>query len=131
MNIGMLTAGVLWLIPFILGSIICVWGGCIYLVPHTRFNWTRQRRIHYLWMGRSVIPVLPLSGILGTVWGLMDTLLFMGDKSAGALEMTDVVGKFAVALNTTFWGVIFSLVAIFIYEIQISQMEAVDESPEK
>ena len=128
MSPRMLFSGWLWLLPAGLGIVIVACGLCLSFVAR-RWNWTRDRRAQHLRLGRALIPVLPLSGIFGTVWGLMDTLLFIRDKGAD-FEMSGVVQRFGVALNTTFWGVLFAVIALVLYEVQIGQLEGVDDGQE-
>lgn len=127
MNLKILFSGILWLIPMGLGVMIIAWGLFLSLLARRR-NWTRKRRLLYLRIGRSIIPALPLSGIFGTVWGLMDTLLFMQNKSGGDFDISGVVARFGVALNTTLWGVVFAVIAVVLYEVQIGQLEAADDA---
>jgi len=130
MNIKMMFEGQLWILPVFIGLVILLWGLFLGLFSKRR-NWTRDKRIHYLRLGRSIIPVLPMSGIFGTVWGLMDTLLVIGRSSVKNLDMNVVAGKFAVALNTTFWGIVFAFLSILVFEIQLNQLEAIDEIAEQ
>jgi len=126
MSFGMLFSGVLWLLPVGLGLIIVVWGVFLSFLARRR-NWTRAKRARQLHIGRALIPILPLSGIFGTVWGLMNALLFMRQKAGTEFDMAGVVQRFGVALNTTFWGVAFAVVALVIYEVQIAQLEGIED----
>jgi biopolymer transport protein ExbB/TolQ len=125
----MLFSGTLWLLPMGLGVMIVAWGLFLSLLARRR-NWTRKQRLLYLRIGRSIIPALPLSGIFGTVWGLMDTLLFMRGKTGSDFDMSGVVDRFGVALNTTLGGVVFAVIALVLYEVQIGQLEAADDAAE-
>jgi biopolymer transport protein ExbB/TolQ len=89
-------------------------------------DWRRTRRIRALVLGRALIPVLPLSGIGGTVWGLIKTLAFMGGQPDGKIDMPGVVARFSVALNTTFWGVVFAVLALVLYQTALSQLEGAE-----
>jgi len=130
MDLSILVSGTLWLLPAGVGAALVIWGVLLFFIAR-RWDWTRRRRMHQLRIGRSIIPVLPMLGILGTVWGLMDTLLFMRNKTGGNFDIAGVVDRFGVALNTTFWGIIFSVLAIVIYEFQLGQLEATDEDAEE
>jgi biopolymer transport protein ExbB/TolQ len=60
----------------------------------------------------------------------MDTLLFMRGKTGSDFDMSGVVDRFGVALNTTLWGVVFAVIALVLYEVQIGQLEAADDAAE-
>jgi len=73
----LLFSGYLWPIPCAFGLVL------ILLWYHAYFSMKRKEkrisaRIEALRFGSSLIPICPLLGILGTVWGLMNTLSFMG-----------------------------------------------------
>lgn len=121
MNLGILFSGALWVLPLGFGLIL-VLAGVFLAFLAKRLNWTREQRMRYLRLGRSMIPVLPLLGIGGTVWGLMDTLMFMSDKTGAGFDMSGVIPRFGVALNTTLWGVVFAVVALVLYETQLAQL---------
>jgi multisubunit Na+/H+ antiporter MnhE subunit len=53
-----------------------------------------------------VIQLFPLAGILGTVIGLIRTMAWIGEH--GSRDIEGVVGQFATALSTTFWGIGFA-----------------------
>lgn len=119
MDIGILFSGVLWLVPMILGLSIVGFGIFLSFFAKKR-AWSVEKRLRYLRIGRALIPALPLSGICGTVWGLMNALLFMKDNME---DMGGVLNRFGTALNTTFWGVIFGFFAVILYEVQLGQMK--------
>lgn len=121
MDLRILFSGSLWVLPFAFGLILVLAGGFLAFFAKRR-NWTREKRMRYLRLGRTMIPILPLLGIGGTVWGLMDTLLFMSDKTGAGFNMSGVIPRFGVALNTTFWGVFFAVVALVLYETQLAQL---------
>lgn len=125
MVVDLLFKGYMWLIPLTLGVILL-----LFLVRDVvwakRSGATWADRLKRLRLLRSLIPALPLAGIIGTVWGLMETLEFMGSTNVKD-NMNDVISKFATALNTTFWGVTLAVLMMVFYEIQISRLESREE----
>ena len=118
----LLFKGSLWPLPFLFGLALLGLWYVAYAYGKQR-DWKRTSRIKYLVLGRALIPVLPLSGIFGTVLGLIETLAFMGSQPSGKIDMPQVVAKFSVALNTTFWGVLFAVLALILYQTALAQLE--------
>ena len=132
MSVRMLFEGELWLVlvPILFGILLLSWG-VFWSFFARRFNLPRQRRAQRLRMGRALIPALPMAGLFGTVYGLMDTLIFMKGKTGAALDMNGVVHRFGGALSTTLWGVFFAAIAIILYEMSLSQLEDADDVSEE
>ena len=123
--LGLLFKGSLWLLPFLFGTaLVILWYAAF--IYGRRKDWTRASRVKTLVLGRALIPVLPLSGIFGTVWGLIETLSFMGTQAKGEMDMPVVVSKFSLALNTTFWGVLFAVVTLLLYQTALSHLEGAE-----
>ncbi|MBR0147834.1 MAG: MotA/TolQ/ExbB proton channel family protein [Lachnospiraceae bacterium] len=88
-----------------------------------KFN--KVRSIHEVLA--QLIPIFPLLGILGTVAGLIEQL------STGDIDM--VIGSLNLAMNSTFWGLVFAILlkamdAIFPART-ISDMEIIFDNYEK
>jgi hypothetical protein len=75
------------------------------MTPHWRDLLENQQAQERL---ASLLPLFPMLGILGTVLGLMKTLTFIAEK--GVEDLSSVMGHFATALSTTFWGVFWAIV---------------------
>ena len=119
-----LFAGWLWPIPVAIGIVvILMWFVAYYLGK--RLDWPVKRRRKLMRTGRSLIPALPISGVLGTVWGLADTFTYIaGRTTSGDTMMAEVMDRFRVALNTTIWGALFALIAIVLYATTMPSLEA-------
>ena len=114
--------GYLWIVPVSLGlALTAVWCAAYYVGKQR--DWKVAKRTRLLRTGRALIQVLPLSGVLGTVWGLINTLSFMGTQANGKMDMPKVVERFAVALNTTLWGVLFACLTLVLYQVALSELE--------
>ncbi|MBT3380490.1 MAG: hypothetical protein HN742_10765 [Lentisphaerae bacterium] len=73
---------------------------------------------------RRLVPGLPLLGLLGTVWGLIDTLQFMGTSGKQMAQgMPAIVARFAPALSSTLWGIIGALICMVFFESLIHNLE--------
>lgn len=72
---------------------------------------------------RRLVPGLPLLGLLGTVWGLIDTLRFMGANEQSSANVAQIVARFAPALSSTLWGIIGALVCMVFFESLIHSLE--------
>jgi len=113
---------ILALIPITLGSILCgfVWW-CTYRAK--RHGWTTQTRILSLRRTRNFIPILTLSGLVGTVYSLIQTLAYMaayeGDVS---VVMPEVIARFAPALSSTLWGIIGAATSIALVEFGLQKL---------
>lgn len=121
------TGGLVW-VPILIG--IGLLGLCyVGHVTGRRRGWTIAYRRRILRLGRSLIPILPLAGIFGTVWGLIDTLGFIGRQSSGDIQrhVPQIMERFSVALNTTFWGVLFALLCLVFYQTTLIQLEEADD----
>jgi len=81
-----------------------------------------------LYVGRTLVVLLPLLGIFGTVWGLIDTISYLGSADlSDPSAMPAILDRFATALNTTFWGVLGAVINIALYEPAIASLEAIDD----
>jgi len=110
--------------------IVCSWGLVLILWWWYAYFWLKRKektifvRISALRFGSSLIPLCPLLGILGTVWGLMNTLSFVGSSQGGVTNTSGIVTRFATALNTTFWGIFFAVIASVLYQYALNRLEA-------
>ncbi len=119
-----LFSGGLWLVPVVVGVMLILWRFGSTSLP----GLPRRTRLRSLYFGRSLIPVLPLLGIFGTVWGLMETIGYMATADLTASgTMGEVMSRFATALNTTFWGVVGAAANIVLYEMALAPLEAVED----
>lgn len=123
MDLSLMFAGRLWILPFGIGLVLIIWWFYEYFIRKQKCS--ISSRLEHLRLGRNLIPILPLSGILGTVFGLMNTLLLMAKQygSGQGMDLPVVVSSFGTALNTTFWGVMFALICMFLYELAIVELE--------
>ena len=128
MNAKMLFSGTLWILPVAFGVLIFGWGLYLYFMGRQR-EISRIDRLKHLRTGRSLIAILPFSGIFGTVWGLMGTLQFMSEKTGNKIDLAGVVTRFATALNTTLWGLVFALISLAFYEFAIQDLESGQDAP--
>ena len=74
---------------------------------------------------RKFIPLLPLTGVFGTVWALVKTLSFMAEQSRKmniADALPDVLAKFSPALLSTAVGVIGAVVCIVVVEFGLHSL---------
>ena len=124
-TLGFLFEGVFWLLPAGLGVVLVGLWYVAYVIGRKR-EWDPLARSKALRLGRSLIPLLPLSGILGTVCGLTNTLSFMAEQAGGKIDIAQVAQRFSVALNTTIWGLGFALVGLALYETAIAKQEKSD-----
>ncbi len=116
--------GIMWVIPLgLFGFLLLILASAVFF-PYM----ARRKRLRLLYLGRALIPLLPLSGILGTVWGLIETIGFMaGADLASPGALSETMTRFATALNTTFWGIVGAGISIFLYETSITPREAVED----
>jgi biopolymer transport protein ExbB/TolQ len=92
-----------------------------------RSGWTVKKRIGWLYRLRNLIPMLPLSGLFGTIWSLIDTLSFMDQQGSGAsADISKIVTRFAPALSSTLWGILGAFVLIVLAELSLHQLEEDD-----
>ena len=68
------------------------------------YDWTRRA----LSVFTTLISIFPLLGMLGTVFGLLGLDLATGD-------MENIKANFFVALTSTAWGIIFSVIYKLLY----------------
>lgn len=61
----------------------------------------------------TLIEILPYLGILGTVWGLMQGLFVIQNQADPTIKA--IAAKLAPALSSTFLGLLFAVVNLFIY----------------
>ena len=111
------------LLPFLacLGFFGHLWYCKSYLTQ--RFT-PANMRLKSLVRGQALIPILPLTGLIGTIWGLMQTLSYMGEVGNDlANQVGDVLLKFAPCLTTTVIGIAGSITFLFLYNIAINQLE--------
>lgn len=66
-----------------------------------RFQALRERELVYYHMFNTVNGIFPLLGILGTIIGML--------KMVG-MESQMVMSNFTLALTSTFWGLVFSII---------------------
>ena len=86
------------------------------------------RRLKELQRKRALVPILPLSGLFGTVWGLIDVLSYMGLKSDNlADEMSTIISKFAPCFTTTLIGIFFAGIYMYAYASKIAELEDILE----
>lgn len=112
------------LLPLMLGTVLCVWALWLQSDAAKRRGMTVADRVRVLRRLRSSITLLPLSGLLGTMWSLMRTLGFMGEQAEHlTAHMGEVLSRFAPALSSTFLGVGFAMAAIVVIEISLHHLE--------
>lgn len=122
----MLFGGWTTLIPIFLtvgGLVFVIWIGHF---AH-RAGWTIRKRVSWLYRLRNLIPMLPLSGLFGTIWSLIDTLSFMGQQGSGAsADISKIFTRFAPALSSTLWGILGAFVLTVLAELSLHQLEEDD-----
>jgi hypothetical protein len=62
----------------------------------------------------ALIELLPVLGLLGTVWGLMNALSVIASKEMPTIK--DIATYIAPALSTTFFGLIFAVFNLLIFD---------------
>lgn len=55
-----------------------------------------------------ITAMFPMFGILGTVWGLMETLNAIDQLGTG--DIKQITSSFAICLSTTMWGLVSAIV---------------------
>ena len=128
-TLKLLVSGPASLLPVFAAAILL--GRAYYLGgDHSRKRgMTQAQRLRRLRFCRSMVPVLPLLGIMGTVVGLVRTLSYMGSMVLGASgAMTGVIHRFAPALASTFWGVVGAISCIVLIE---STIHAAEDDPDE
>ncbi len=63
----------------------------------------------------SLIEVLPMLGLFGTVWGLLNALVVIAETQAPTIK--DIATNIAPALSTTFFGLLFAIINLVFYNI--------------
>ena len=63
----------------------------------------------------NLIELLPLLGIFGTVWGLRNALSLISTMEMPQIK--DIATEIAPALSTTFFGLLFAILNLFLYNI--------------
>ncbi len=72
---------------------------------------TREKlKLQYI---SSLIEMLPMIGIMGTVWGIMNALHIISDQDMPTVK--DIATHIAPALSTTFFGLFFAVFNLFVY----------------
>ena len=92
---------------------------------NARMSW--PKRIIAMDLLRRFIPLLPLTGIFGTIWALVKTLAFMAEQSKKmniSDALPDVLARFAPALFSTAVGVVGAVICIIIVEFGLNHLEA-------
>jgi len=79
-----------------------------------------QKGLVLLAMSSAVGPFL---GLLGTVWGIMDSFYEIGEQGSASLPV--VAPGIAEALITTIVGLIVAIPALFFYNLFVSQIDRV------
>lgn len=69
-----------------------------------------QLKIRYI---SSLIEMLPMMGIMGTVWGLMGALYVISSQDMPTVK--DIATHIAPALSTTLFGLFFAVVNLFMF----------------
>lgn len=62
----------------------------------------------------ALIELLPILGLLGTVWGLMNALSVIASKDMPTVK--DIATYIAPAISTTFFGLAFAVVNLLIFD---------------
>ena len=85
---------------------------------------SKSQRLKRLRFCRNLIPVLPLLGLMGTVLGLVQTLVYMGESNLGSQDdIGAIIIRFAPALGSTFWGIVGAVICIILFESFIHSLE--------
>ncbi len=120
------------IVPLAIGFVICICS--IWLLHHVwpigsarGVGWAIKKRIACLHRLRSLVPILPLSGLFGTIYSLIMTLDFMAKADNVSEALPDVIARFAPALSSTLWGIIGAVTAIVIIELGLHQLEETDK----
>lgn len=114
-------------LPIFLGLLLC--GAAFWLCSgRARARGiTVAERMRILRRLRALVTLLPLSGLLGTMASLMNTLAFMGRQAENLNEqMGEVLSRFAPALSSTLYGVLFAMIAIGVIEYSLHVLEGSD-----
>ncbi|WP_372366571.1 MotA/TolQ/ExbB proton channel family protein [Candidatus Uabimicrobium sp. HlEnr_7] len=69
-----------------------------------------QLKIRYI---SSLIEMLPMMGIMGTVWGLMGALYVISSQDMPTVK--DIATHIAPALSTTLFGLFFAVLNLFMF----------------
>lgn len=69
-----------------------------------------QLKIRYI---SSLIEMLPMIGIMGTVWGLMGALYVISSQDMPTVK--DIATHIAPALSTTLFGLFFAVINLFMF----------------
>ncbi len=74
----------------------------------------------------TLIELLPYLGILGTVWGLMNGLYVIQGHADPTIKM--IAAKLAPALSSTFLGLLFAIINLFIYNFLAAYFQELIEA---
>ena len=85
------------------------------LSPKDREDLKKEMVTKAEWISLA-IDCLPLAGLVGTVWTLMGTMA----QIKGNVESVAIINKFAPALTTTFWGILFAIINMAIYRTKFT-----------
>lgn len=69
-----------------------------------------ELKINYI---SSIIEILPMMGIMGTVWGLMGALYVISAQEMPTIK--DIATHIAPALSTTLFGLFFAVINLFMF----------------
>ena len=69
----------------------------------------------------SLIEILPILGILGTVWGIMNALGYIQSVEAPTIRL--ISQRLAPALSTTFLGLSFAILNLLLYTFTTSYVD--------
>ena len=78
-------------------------------------------KLHYI---SNLIELLPIMGILGTVWGLRNALVVIATKEIPGIK--DIATEIAPALSTTFFGLLFAVLNLFFFQLFAGILQRVD-----
>jgi hypothetical protein len=85
------------------------------LSPKDREDLKKEMVTKSEWISLA-IDCLPLAGLIGTVWALMGTMAQIKVN----VESIAIINKFAPALTTTFWGILFAIINLAIYRTKFT-----------
>ena len=77
----------------------------------------------------TIITASPFLGLLGTVWGIMES--FLAVRARGSAHITVVAPGISDALITTVYGLLVALPALFFHNYLRTQANRIDDSMDK
>ncbi len=69
----------------------------------------------------NLIEILPMLGLFGTVWGLMNALVIIAESQSPTIK--DIAINIAPAISTTFLGLLFAIINLWIFNLNRAYFE--------